>query len=281
MGYRIRVVPEVETWLAELRDSDPGAADLVNDALDLLREGGHGLGPPVVVPAPGRAWPGAQVRPDLDHAHQRQFQLLTQSRRSVADIATERKRLELQIQQLEEAAARLAVQLAAAGECGGEDVAVPVRAEASAVAARVDDLRRVCAAVRSDERRAMTASMRLQQRVDDFRIRKEAVIAAEASVAAADLAVWAEAMIGDVGPAVPELAGPTLMTGGSGPAPDLNELRPGAPERTGIRILFTVRPPGTAVLLGAGTERDWLNAWYAEMTLRCRDRYERDQGSTG
>jgi hypothetical protein len=252
MGYRIRVVPEVETWLAELRDSDPGAADLVNDALDLLREGGHGLGPPVVVPAPGRAWPGAQVRPDLDHAHQRQFQLLTQSRRSVADIATERKRLELQIQQLEEAAA-----------------------------GQLDDLRRVCAAVRSAERRAMTASMRLQRRVDDFRIRKEAAIAAEAAVAAADLAVWAEAMIGDVGPVAPELAGPTLMTSGSGPAPDLNELRPGAPERTGIRILFTVRPPGTAVLLGAGTERDWLNAWYAEMILRCRDRYERDQGSTG
>jgi len=32
MGYRIRVVPEVEAWLEELRDSDPGAADLVDGA---------------------------------------------------------------------------------------------------------------------------------------------------------------------------------------------------------------------------------------------------------
>jgi hypothetical protein len=127
----------------------------------------------------------------------------------------------------------------------------------------------------------MTASMRVQQKMDDFRIRKEAVIAAEASAAAAELAVWAEAMIGDVGPGAPELAGPVLITGGTGPAPDLSELRPGAPGRTGIRILFTVQPPGTAVLLGGGTERDWLSAWYAEMILRCRDRYERDQGSTG
>jgi hypothetical protein len=281
MGYRIRVVPEVETWLAELRDSDPHAAGLVDGALDQLREGGAGLGPPLVVRSPGQAWPGGQVRPDLDHAHQRQFQLLTRSRRGVAAIATERKRLELQIQQLEEAAARLAAQLAEARESGDEDVVVPVRAEASVVAGQIDDLRRVCAAVQADERRAMTASMRLQRKVDDFRIRKEAAIAAEATVAAADLAVWAEAMIGDGGPGAPELAGPTLITGGSGPAPDLSELRPGAPERTGIRILFTVRPPGTAVLLGAGTERDWLSAWYAEMILRCRDRYERDQGSTG
>jgi hypothetical protein len=37
MGYRIGVVPEVETWLAELRGSDPHAAGLVDDALDLRR----------------------------------------------------------------------------------------------------------------------------------------------------------------------------------------------------------------------------------------------------
>ena len=40
MGYRIRVVPEVEVWLQRLRDSDPSAADLVDDALDTLREAG-------------------------------------------------------------------------------------------------------------------------------------------------------------------------------------------------------------------------------------------------
>jgi hypothetical protein len=94
----------------------------------------------------------------------------------------------------------LAAQLAEAPESGDEDVAVPVRAEASVVAGQIDELRRLCAAAQSDERRAMTASMRLQRKVDDFRIRKEAAIAAEATVAAADLAVWAEAMIGDVGP---------------------------------------------------------------------------------
>jgi hypothetical protein len=174
--------------------------------------------------------------------------------RAVPAAATARKRLELQIQQLEQAAA---------------------------VSGELKDLRRLYAITQAQEQRAVAASQRLQMKVDEFRTRKESAKAAEAALAAADLAVWAEAMIEDADPGAPYPAGPTLTAGGSGPAPDLSELRPGAPGRTGIRILFTVQPPGTAVLRGGGTERDWLSAWYAEMILRCRDRYERDQGSTG
>jgi hypothetical protein len=88
-------------------------------------------------------------------------------------------------------------------------------------------------------------------------------------------------MIEDADPGPAYAAGPARAPGASPAAPELQELRPGAPDRTSIRILFTVQPPGTAVLLGAGTERDWLSAWYAEVILRCRDSYERDQGSTG
>jgi hypothetical protein len=44
MGYRIRVVPEVKVWLEALRDIDPGAADLVDRALDTLRQAGAGRG---------------------------------------------------------------------------------------------------------------------------------------------------------------------------------------------------------------------------------------------
>ena len=43
MGYRIRVIPEVEAWLAELRDTDQGTTELVDEALDMLREAGTGL----------------------------------------------------------------------------------------------------------------------------------------------------------------------------------------------------------------------------------------------
>jgi hypothetical protein len=54
MSYRIRIVPEVEVWRGELRETDPRAANLLDAALDALREGGAGLGPPLVVAVPVR-----------------------------------------------------------------------------------------------------------------------------------------------------------------------------------------------------------------------------------
>jgi hypothetical protein len=35
------------------------------------------------------------------------------------------------------------------------------------------------------------------------------------------------------------------------------------------------------MLLAAGTERDWLDAWSADAILCSRARYERDQGHPG
>ena len=35
------------------------------------------------------------------------------------------------------------------------------------------------------------------------------------------------------------------------------------------------------MLLAAGTERDWLDAWYTEAIRQSRARYRRDQGRTG
>ena len=64
------------------------------------------------------------------------------------------------------------------------------------------------------------------------------------------------------------------------PSLPLSELRPGAPESAGTRILFTIEPPGTAVLLAAGMEDDWLRAWYTEAIANCRIRYQREREST-
>jgi hypothetical protein len=155
-------------------------------------------------------------------------------------------------------------------------------------------LRSQYASVRSEEERLTVASRRLQHKVDDFRTRKEAAKAAEAAAEAAVLAAEAEAAIEGViagadGPGLPSLVNPSPpgQSATSGWLP-LSELRPGAPGPSGVRILYTVEPSGpgtgpagTAVLLAAGTERDWLEAWYTEATQRCRSRYEPDQGSTG
>ena len=90
MAYRIRMVPEVEGWLRQLRDSDPGIAGIVEEALAALRNQGASLGPPLVIPVEVRP---EQARPDLDQAYQRQLEMLARVRRAVAEMVAARKRL--------------------------------------------------------------------------------------------------------------------------------------------------------------------------------------------
>jgi hypothetical protein len=240
MGYRIRVVPEVELWLGELRDSDPGSAMLVDAAVDALREAGAGLGPPLVVAAPA-----PETRPDPDQSR-RQVELLMDTRRAAADAAATRKRLELQMKQLEAQVSSLAQQRAKASQMGRDDLAVKAMGQLRALQAQLEELSRQHGEALASEERLSADSGQLQSAVDAIRIRQEAIKAAEA-------------------------ASP----------PMLSELRPGAPESAAIRILFAVKPPDTAILLAAGTERDWLHAWYGEMVVRCRGRFERDLGTAG
>ena len=55
----IRMVPEVQEWLAEMRDRDPAAAEGVDEAVAALRAGGTSVGPPLVIPVEGRPGSGA------------------------------------------------------------------------------------------------------------------------------------------------------------------------------------------------------------------------------
>jgi len=158
------------------------------------------------------------------------------------------------------------------------------------VATQLVNLQGQYAGIRAEEERVTVASQRLQGKVDTFRTRKEAVKAAEAAAEAAALAVEAEAAIEDAIAEAGGLDSPDITSPADAGRPGrpvtlsplpLSELRPGAPGRSGVRILFTVESPATAVVLAAGTQRDWLGAWYAEAIVRSRIRYERDRGGTG
>jgi hypothetical protein len=284
MGYRIRIAPEVEQWLAELRESDPGAADLTDEALDALREGGAGLGPPLVVPVEA---PVRETRRDLDYAYERQLEMLTWARRAVANVATSRKRLELQIERLEEMLSQLEDRRRLALEASDEVLAAFIQSRQSFVGDQLADLHRQHADLRAEEERQTVAGQRLQLKVESFRTRKDAINATGAVAEAGAEVDQAQAALGDaiaeaggLGPNDPAV-GPDAAQPPVASSLALSELRPGAPESAAIRILFTVEPSGTAVLLAAGTERDWLRAWYAEMILRCRARYERDRENAG
>jgi hypothetical protein len=67
-----------------------------------------------------------RTRPDLDQAYQRQLEMLTRLRRAVADMATARKRLELQTVQLEQLVTRLGEQRIKDQQAGRSDLAAEV-----------------------------------------------------------------------------------------------------------------------------------------------------------
>ena len=125
MGYRIRMVPEVAGRLGQLRAADPGTAGVVDEALAALRDQGAGLGPPLVIPVETRP---ESARPDLDQAYQHQLEMQARVRRAVAEMATARKRLELQIHQQEQAVTRLGEQRIKDLQAGRSDLAGGTRA---------------------------------------------------------------------------------------------------------------------------------------------------------
>lgn len=283
MGYLIRMAPEVEEWLSTVRDRDPAVADLIDEAVAALRAGGGSVGSPLVVPVDD---PPLSARPDLDSAYERQLEMLTRVRRAVADVATSRKRLELQAARLEQQISKLGEQGRKAMEAGHGNLAEEADARRGAAEEQLADLRREYAAVQAEEERITAASQRLQAKVDAFRTRREAIKAAYTAAQAAAEAAWVEAVI-EAASADIDGAGATGdeavnadSPGPARPSLQLSELRPGAPELARTRILFTVEPPGTAVLLAAGMESDWLRAWYTEAIVNCRIRYQREQGST-
>lgn len=293
MGYRIRMAAEVAEWLAGLKDSDPATAELVDQALAALRDRGASLGPPLVIPVP----PDDPVRPSRERARRRLLEALTRLRRAVAQVATARKRLDLQIQQLELQAGKYEGQRTRARQMGREDLAEELRKRLAAIAAQLPELRDQEARFQAEEGHLTTASQRLQHKIDDIRTRWDPTQAADLVTEASAEADQAEAAARDALASVggvwqPEPASPPGTTRPGAPAPlPLSQLRPGAPGRSSVCILFAVEPaapsasgaepPATAVLLAAGTERDWLDAWSADAIRRSRARYERDQGHPG
>jgi PspA/IM30 family protein len=281
MGYLIRMAPEVGQWLAAVRDRDPAAADLIDEAVAALRAGGESVGPPLVVPLDD---PSLNVRPDLDTAYERQLEMLTRVRRAVANVATSRKRLELQANQLEQQIGKLGEQSRKAVEMGRGDLAEEAGARRGAAQEQLADLQRQYAHVQAEEERLTVASQRLQAKLDAFRTRTQAIKAAHAAAQAAAEVAWAEAVIDDAdADADADGAGSAADDAVNAESPDparpslpLSELRPGAPGPAFTRILFTIEPPGTAVLLAAGMEDDWLRAWYTEAIANCRIRYRHE-----
>ncbi|NUP50561.1 MAG: PspA/IM30 family protein [Catenulispora sp.] len=120
----------------------------------------------------------------LDLSYEKQLQLLQQVRRGVADVATSRKRLEIQMGKLQADADKRSVQARRALEIGREDLAREALVRRAPIQQQIDDMSTQYQALQADEERLLRASQNLQQRVDAFRTKKETIKATYAAAQA-------------------------------------------------------------------------------------------------
>ncbi|HEU4912370.1 MAG TPA: PspA/IM30 family protein [Actinomycetes bacterium] len=145
-------------------------------------------------------------RETLDYSYQRQLEMLQKVRRGVADVATSRKRLELQMQQLQQQSGKLEGQGRQALAAGREDLAREALTRRSGVQQQLADLTTQHTALQAEEEKLTLASQRLQAKVDAFRTRKETIkatyTAAEAQTKIGEAFSGISEEMGDVGLAV-------------------------------------------------------------------------------
>jgi hypothetical protein len=246
MGYQLKMSAEIYDWLSELRDSDPPAARLAAQALTALADGGDRLGPPLVTAVAAVRPRSDELAPALDQHYQDQLESLTALRRRVAQVATLRKNIELQLTEVE-----------------------PPPDSAG--------LREQLAEAMAAEERLIAESQREQMRVDAFRTKKEVLKAVYTAAEAEHLIEQAQG-VGDDAVLPDDAAGAAARLdaiigqieqelGLEAPAEDLKELRPGAPADNGIRILFAVEPPGTALLIAVLEGDDAVRDHYHDAVL--------------
>ncbi|GAA1981018.1 PspA/IM30 family protein [Catenulispora subtropica] len=120
----------------------------------------------------------------LDLSYEKQLQLLQQVRRGVAEVATSRKRLEIQMSKLQAESDKRATQARRALEIGREDLAREALVRRAPIQQQIDDMSAQYQALQADEERLVRASQNLQQRVDAFRTKKETIKATYAAAQA-------------------------------------------------------------------------------------------------
>jgi phage shock protein A len=112
-------------------------------------------------------------RDTLDLSYEKQLEQLQKVRRGVADVATARKRLELQAQGLQKQADKLQTQAKAALQQGNEDLAREALSRRAALGEQLAELKTQHDQISEQEQKLIDTSTQLQSRVEQFRTKKE------------------------------------------------------------------------------------------------------------
>jgi phage shock protein A len=145
-------------------------------------------------------------RETLDYSYQRQLDLLAKVRRGVADVATSRKRVELQVNQLQAQSDKLQGQAEQAIKADREDLAREALTRKSGLTSQIADLKTQQAQLQGEEEKLTLAQQRLSAKVEAFRTRKETIkatyTAAEAQTKINEAMSGIGEEMGDVGLAI-------------------------------------------------------------------------------
>jgi phage shock protein A len=145
-------------------------------------------------------------RETLDYSYQTQLELLQKVRRGVADVATSRKRVELQMNQLQQSSDKLDRQARDALSVGREDLARDALTRKAGLQSQLNELNTQYTTLQGEEERLTGASQRLQAKVESFRTRKETIkatyTAAEAQTRINEAFTGISEEMGDVGLAI-------------------------------------------------------------------------------
>src|SRR5437763_357851 len=120
----------------------------------------------------------------LDLSYEKQLELLQKVRRGVADVATSRKRLEIQLKQLQADYDKRGDQAKRALEIGREDLAREALVRRGPLQQQIEDMTQQYTALQAEEEKLTRASQNLQAKVDAFRTKKETIKATYAAAQA-------------------------------------------------------------------------------------------------
>ncbi|HQT99843.1 MAG TPA: PspA/IM30 family protein [Acidimicrobiales bacterium] len=145
-------------------------------------------------------------RETLDLSYEQQLENLTKVKRAVADVATARKRVEIQAEQIKAQGDKLADQAKAAMSQGNEPLAREALTRREALVAQLKDLETQHAQVEEQQHKLEDTATKLQTEVEAFRTKKETIkatyTAAEASAHVSEAISGISTSMGDAGAAM-------------------------------------------------------------------------------
>jgi len=165
-------------------------------------------------------------RETLDYSYEKQLELLQNVKRGVADVATSKKRLQLQRAKLQQNADTLEKQAREAIRADREDLARLALERKNAIDSQIAALDQEIAGLEAEQQKLVDAERRLSTKVEVFRTRKETIkaqySAAEAQVKISEVGLGHQR--GDGRHRCLDRAGREQDRGHEGPLAALDEL---------------------------------------------------------